>query len=85
MISEYRFTKQATKDLARLPTSVQKKIFSKLDYFIESSRLVEFAKKMVHHQLGEYRFRVSDYRTIFDVEGTYLRILTVGHRRGIYR
>jgi mRNA interferase RelE/StbE len=35
--------------------------------------------------LGSYRFRIGDYRVIFDVEGANLIVLRVGHRREIYR
>lgn len=35
----------------------------------------------------EYRFRVGDYRVIyeFDVDSNEIRLITLGHRREIYR
>lgn len=85
MIIEYRFTKQAVKEFSRLPKNYQKQILKKLDYFVNSSDPLRYAKKMVDIELGEYRFRIGDYRVIFDIEDSYLRILVVGHRREIYR
>lgn len=85
MISEYRFTKQAVKDIARLPTAHQKRILRKLDFFISCGDPLSYAKKMVDSQLGQYRFRIGDYRVIFDVEDSYIRVLTLGHRREVYR
>lgn len=85
MIIEYRFTKQAVKEFSRLPKNYQKQILKKLDYFVNSSDPLRYAKKMVDTELGEYRFRIGDYRVIFDIEDSYLRILVVGHRREIYR
>ncbi len=36
-------------------------------------------------QLGTYRFRVGDFRVIFDLHGRDIVILRVGHRKSIYR
>lgn len=85
MISEYRFTRQAVKGIARLPKSQQRRIINKLDYFVQSQDPLKYAKKMVDRQLGEYRFRIGDYRVIFDVEQTFIKILAVGHRQEVYR
>jgi len=35
--------------------------------------------------LGQYRFRIGDYRVVFDIEGDTLFVLDVGHRKDIYR
>jgi mRNA interferase RelE/StbE len=40
---------------------------------------------MAHPTLGGYRFRVGDYRVIFDMEGEEIVVLRVGHRSHIYR
>lgn len=37
------------------------------------------------HQLGSYRFRIGDYRVIFDIENDKIIILRVGHRAKIYK
>jgi len=85
MISDYRFTKQAVKDVSRLPKTYQRKILKKLDFFVKSGEPLKYVKKMVDSELGEYRFRIGDYRVIFDVEASFLKILTIGHRREVYR
>lgn len=85
MISDYRFTKQAVKDISRLPKNYQRQIIKKLDFFVHSDKPLAYAKKMIDSELGEYRFRVGDYRVIFDVEKTFIKILTIGHRREVYR
>ncbi|MEA3360583.1 MAG: type II toxin-antitoxin system RelE/ParE family toxin [Thermodesulfobacteriota bacterium] len=36
-------------------------------------------------KLGTYRFRIGDYRVIFDLEGSEIVVLHVGHRRDIYK
>jgi mRNA interferase RelE/StbE len=40
---------------------------------------------MVDPSLGGYRFRIGDYRVIFDIEGDEIVVLRVGHRKEIYR
>ena len=52
-----------------------------------SYRLVytNHAERLTEPELGSYRFRVGDYRVIFDLEGDEIVVLRVGHRREIYR
>jgi mRNA interferase RelE/StbE len=35
--------------------------------------------------LGPYRFRIGDYRVIFDLVDDEIVVLRVGHRREIYK
>lgn len=81
----YEFTRQATKDLRKLPKNVQKTIVKKLDYFINSAEPLQFATYLINSEIGQYRFRIGDYRVIFDLENEILIILTLGHRKEIYR
>jgi len=46
---------------------------------------LRYAERMTDERLGSYRFRIGDYRVIFDLEGDDIVILRVGHRRDIYR
>jgi mRNA interferase RelE/StbE len=43
------------------------------------------AEKLTQSKLGSYRFRIGDYRVIFDLEGEEIVVLRVGHRREIYK
>jgi mRNA interferase RelE/StbE len=40
---------------------------------------------LVNFEIGSYRFRIGDYRVIFDVVDEKIIILTLGHGREIYR
>jgi len=80
----YKFTPKAFKKLEKLPGDIQRRIFVKLDYFCETNPMI-FAEKLTDWQPGEFRFRVGDYRVIFDFEDVTIIILDVGHRREIYR
>ena len=46
---------------------------------------MKYAQKLSDPRLGTYRFRVGEYRVIFDLEGSEIVILRVGHRKEIYR
>lgn len=50
-----------------------------------SEEPLKFAEKLSDPILGEYRFRIGDYRVIFDIEENEIIILRVGHRREIYK
>ena len=76
---------QALRDLQKLPQEIQKRIIKKLDYFVESGEPLFFAENLVNFEIGQYRFRIGDYRVIFDLDDERLIILTLGHRKNIYK
>ncbi len=68
----------------RLPSQVQKRIQTKIDEM--GLRLSEFS----HYRLtgsDHFRLRVGDYRIIYaiDLAHNEVHLLSVGHRREIYR
>ncbi|MCK4620862.1 MAG: type II toxin-antitoxin system RelE/ParE family toxin [Desulfuromonadales bacterium] len=46
---------------------------------------LRYAKGLTNAVLGTYRFRIGDYRVVFDLEGDEIVLLRVGHRRDIYK
>ncbi|MCR4292457.1 MAG: type II toxin-antitoxin system RelE/ParE family toxin, partial [Candidatus Kuenenia sp.] len=44
-----------------------------------------YSEKLSDPALGTYKFRMGDYRVIFDIEGNDVVILRIGHRREIYK
>lgn len=81
----YEFKPQAVRDLKKLPKNIQKRIIKKLDFYASSENPLAFADHLIHHDIGEYRFRIGDYRVIFDLENEQIIILTLGHRKEVYR
>jgi mRNA interferase RelE/StbE len=81
----WEFTIEATKDFKKLTPEIQKRIVKKLDYFVNSGQPLKFAESLINYEIGQYRFRVGDYRIIFDLEGEVIVVLTLGHRKEIYR
>ncbi len=82
---KYEFTEAALKSLQKLPREIQIRLTKKLDYFISFDNPLIFADHLINHEIGNYRFRVGDYRVVFDIEDEILVILALGHRRDIYK
>ncbi len=83
MIYEYIYTKRAIRDIERLDSKIKERIGKTLlRYGMDP---LKFADKITDSDLGTYRFRIGDYRVIFDIEGNQLVVLRVGHRKEIYK
>ena len=81
----YEFTPQALKDLKKLPKNIQRTIIKKIDFFTASKKPLSFAHHLINFDIGQYRFRIGDYRVVFDLEDETLVILAVGNRKEIYK
>lgn len=81
------FKPNAVRDLKKLPRTIQKRILQKLDFYCNVSEPLKFAERLTDQSLGSFRFRIGEYRVIFDLdtERRAIVILTIGHRREIYR
>jgi mRNA interferase RelE/StbE len=79
------FEEKAKKKLKKLSPDVSHKIIEKLRFLISAPNPLEFAERLTQYEIGQYRFRIGDYRVIFDVEEDTIIVLTLGHRREIYR
>lgn len=78
------FSRDFDADFFKLPPDLQSRIQSTID------RLGHSLDKHPHHRmkgLDAYRFRVGDYRVIynFDLTRGTLHLLAIGHRREVYR
>ena len=77
------YTQRASKDIQKLEPKVKSRIGKALLRF-EADPL-GYAKRLTNAELGTYRFRVGDYRIIFDLVADKIVVLRVGHRRDIYK
>lgn len=74
---------RARKNLARLDPIVRKRIGKAIKRYAEHP--LHYARKLTNPQIiGNYRWRVGNYRIIFDFVGTTINIIHIGHRRDIY-
>jgi len=76
-------TQRAAKDFRRLDKRIQKRIAAKIKELSRTPR--EHALKLTNSKIGTYRFRIGDYRVVFDLDGENLVILRIGHRKEIYK
>ncbi len=81
----YIITRRAAKDIEKLDTMIKRRLKTKLEFFIAQKDPLAHAKTLVTKDYGSYRWRIGDYRIIFDVDGDKLVILQVQHRREVYR
>ena len=81
------FTKIAIKSLKKLDKVIQKRIKTKLEFYISQENPLAFARKLIDSSLWEYRFRVWEYRIIFDVDENWkiIIIAIIWHRKNIYK
>lgn len=80
----YEFTSKSLKQFKKLGKETQRKILTRLDFFCKQELFLS-AKHLSDYKIGNYRFRIGDYRVVFDIDGKMLTILAVGHRREIYK
>ena len=83
------FTEDALGDLRRLENTIARRITKKLHFWTQQSNPLSFAKPIQGTGHVTYRFRVGDYRILFEVtkDGVIkiLLILAIRHRREVYR
>ena len=77
------FTQRALKDLVGLDKKLQDRIAMQLTEYREDP--LKYARKLINPKIGTYRFRIGDYRVIFDLEDEIIVILRIGHRKSIYK
>ncbi len=88
MIYKLLLTQKGRDDLCALEKENQKRIAKKLKFYISSDNPLNYAKKLEDSRLGTYRFRIGDYRVIFDIDKQgniiILLILRIKHRKNVY-
>jgi mRNA interferase RelE/StbE len=77
------YTQRGERDLAKLDIKTKERIGKTLLRFQEEP--LKYAEKFSDPILGSFRFRIGDYRIIFDIGKSEIVVLRVGHRKEIYR
>ncbi len=76
-------TKRALKDLEKIGSKEKTRIGDKIKLLTNDP--IGSSKKLSTPIIGSYRFRVGDYRVIFDIEDGKVIVLRIGHRKDIYK
>jgi len=83
-----KLTKEAKGNLCSLEQNIQKRIVNKLNFFVSTKNPLKYAKKLKPPLDDLFRFRVGEYRVIFEVDSkgnlVILTILTIKHRKDVY-
>lgn len=78
------YTHKAEKQFRSLPRLIKKRIADKMRFFAAQNDPLKFAKHLTDYNEGEFRFRVGDYRLIFDVENKTIFIIKIEKRDKAY-
>lgn len=77
------FTKQAIRELKKIPANTRKLILSKIEQlYADPASLANNIKKL--QGVDACRLRIGDYRVIYNQSGEILLILRIAHRGGVY-
>jgi len=78
-------TRTAQKEVARLDVQIALRIKKKLQFFIDSGEPLGFAEPLTKPGDAGYRWRVGNYRVLFNERQGRITIMRVQHRREVYR
>lgn len=81
---EILYTYKAQDDFDGLAADIQKRIAKKMRFYAVQKDPLEFAERLTDPREGEFRFRVGDWRLIFDVRDNTIFILRIKHRSKAY-
>lgn len=79
---EILITKKASEEINKLDIVVKKRIAKKL--LLLKNKPFDLSKRLVNSKLGDLRYRVGNYRIIFEIKEDKIYILKVGHRKEVY-
>jgi len=82
-MSEIVLTRRALKDLDQLDRPIRRRIIERLQDL--SADPTSHATRLTDSRLGSFRFRIGDWRVVFDIIDDRVIVLRIGHRREIYR
>ena len=84
-----KYSDESEDYLSKLPSEIRTRILKKIKFYRLTGNPLKYAKKLKKPELGTYRFRIGNYRAIFDIDDKgnikILMILLVGHRKDIYK
>lgn len=76
------YASSAGRDIKKLPKDIKLKLKIGLELLVYNP--IKLSKKLVNHP-AEYRYRIGDYRVLFNIENGNILVLKVRHRRDAYR
>lgn len=72
--------------LRNLPKDIQKRIVGKMRFFISTGNPMKYAETLKDKELGDFRFRIGNYRIIFVILGEKkIYVIKIGKRDEVYK
>jgi mRNA interferase RelE/StbE len=68
---------KTAKQLENLSYFIQKLIVDKMRFYANQKNPLRFARRLTDYREGEYRFRIGNYRLIFDIKKDTIYILKI--------
>ena len=83
MIYRIFYTDKAVKDIGKLDNLTKKRIGKKILEYTKNP--FNYAIKLTDEKIGQYRFRIGEYRVVFDVDKNSIIVLKIKHRKDAYK
>lgn len=77
------YTQTAARQLAKLPKSIQSRIAEKMRFYASQTNPLVFAETLTDFKA--FRFRIGDYRIIFEVKDDTIFVLLIKKRDKVYK
>lgn len=85
MTEKIEVTPSGERDFEKLPIEVQKRITSKIEFFLMFGKPLSFAEPLVNLPPSTHRFRVGKYRICFYINRGIIIIDGIDKREDAYR
>ncbi|MCH7641174.1 type II toxin-antitoxin system RelE/ParE family toxin [Patescibacteria group bacterium] len=77
------YTRSSVRDIKKFDRVVKKKIKKKIEIYSKSPK--KNARLLINSRIGSCRWRVGNYRIVFDIVGKDIVILRIRHRKDVYK
>jgi len=81
---EILYSDKAARQLRDFPRQIQKRIVDKMRFYAAQENPLRFADHLTDYREGEFRFRIGNYRVIFDASDKTIYVLKVKKRDKAY-
>lgn len=85
MVYKFIFHKKAIADLDNLDPTDARRIIKKIKWLQSLVNPITRSKQLIDSTIGDIRFRVGDYRIIAVINKQEMVIVSIGHRKEIYK
>ncbi|HDL75077.1 MAG TPA: hypothetical protein ENH06_01720 [bacterium] len=82
---KFIFKESAARQIRKLEQPVRIRILKKLQFYASQENPLKFADSIKDSRFGNWKFRLGNYRVLFDIKENKIIILKIGDRKEIYK